>query len=531
MSITVSDALKLPSLRKAIVIGGKGGLGKIVAGISVLETADPEKLITDMFQSGEYLASELVITGFLNNTTNVDLQCEIIQRLAEGGEVGVIIFYVGIYMPNVDARLIELADKLDFPLIQMPRNKSLRYGEVISDVSECLYRDREKSPSIVSDILARITGLSTQRRTVNVVLRMLSERLQATVVLSDLAFQIINLASWPSGVDEPIKKNIEIMRMASESKDPIPYPLVPKGFISHALISPNSSPTMRLFVIKEGEFFSGSQLEQAADVVRISVNIWGQQHSSIVISELIRAIIQDDPIKMRRLANIFHVHIQNIHDIWVLQGLSDTSQDILRQYQDALCEALQSCTEYVFADFYDDRLFLFSSDPDSRRTAETRLMQVLEKIRAEDRNITLFSSGNLQTTSDVRKAYLCYKAYLTEAKRIYPNRHWFSLGELEFSESCHRLIDQGEEALNEVLTRLNVLRGKELDWDALQTLEVYLLDTECSISASAAQLHVHQNTIKYRINIISNILGFRPGKMPDSMNLYQALAIHRLLSA
>ena len=529
MSVTVLDAMNLPSLRSATVIAGKAGLGKIVSGISVLELADPDRLIADVFLSGEYLASELVITGFLNNTTDIELQCAILRKLAEGGEVGLILFYVGSYMPQVDRRLMDLADELAFPLIQMPNNMSLRYGAVISDVTECLYRDREKSASIVSDILARIAGLSQQHRTVNVVLKMLSERLQATVVLTDLTFQIINLASWPGGTEESVKQSTEILRKAAEVKEMIPHPIIPEGFINHALISPVSSPAMWLFAIKQGEALDRGQMEQAADVVRIGVNIWGQQHGAIVLSELIRAIIQDDPIKMRRLADIFHVNIADIHDIWVLYGYGDTCHDTLKRHQKSLCEALQSCSEHVFADFYDDRLFLLSSDPDSRRTAETRLMQVLGQMQRADPSITLFSSGNLQTTSDVRAAYLCYKTYLEDAKRIYPAKSWFSLGELEFAENCHHLIDQGEETLHQVFRRLETLREKELDWDALETLGVFMLDTACSVSGSAEQLHVHQNTIKYRINVVANILGFRPGKMPDSMELYQALAVHRLL--
>ena len=164
MSVTVEDALQLPSLRNAAVIGGCGGLKKIVSGISVLESADPKKLISDIFQSGEYLASELVITGFLDCATDVELQCAVLRRLAEGGEVGLILFYVGVYMPRVDPKLIRLADELDFPLIQMPDNKSLRYGEVIREVSEYLYRDREQDIAIVSEILARITELPEHLR-------------------------------------------------------------------------------------------------------------------------------------------------------------------------------------------------------------------------------------------------------------------------------------------------------------------------------------------------------------------------------
>lgn len=149
MSVTVSDLLKLPSLRQATVIGGHRGLSRIVSSISVLESTDPGVLVDNVFPAGEFFGSEIVITGFLNCLDDIDCQCANIQRLAEGGEVGLILFYVGVYLPYVDQRLIDLADQLDFVLVQMPWGQNeLRYGEVISDVTECIYHDRNRgSPS------------------------------------------------------------------------------------------------------------------------------------------------------------------------------------------------------------------------------------------------------------------------------------------------------------------------------------------------------------------------------------------------
>ena len=108
MSVTVSDLLKLPSLRQATVIGGHRGLSRIVSSISVLESTDPDVLVENVFPAGEFYGSEIVITGFLNCLDDIDCQCANIQRLAEGGEVGLILFYVGVYLPYVDQRLIDL---------------------------------------------------------------------------------------------------------------------------------------------------------------------------------------------------------------------------------------------------------------------------------------------------------------------------------------------------------------------------------------------------------------------------------------
>ena len=80
-----------------------------------------------------------------------------------------------------------------------------------------------------------------------------------------------------------------------------------------------------------------------------------------------------------------------------------------------------------------------------------------------------------------------------------------------------------------MLKKINILQEKNLDWDVEQTLGAYLLDTGCSITASARQLHVHQNTIKYRLSVVANTLGVHPSKMPDNFALYQGIAVRRLL--
>ena len=92
MSVTVRELLRLPSLKGAKVLGGRRGLEKIVSSISVLESVQPEKLVDGLFPRGEFYGSEIVITGFMNMVDDVDCQCANIRRLAEGGEVGLILF-------------------------------------------------------------------------------------------------------------------------------------------------------------------------------------------------------------------------------------------------------------------------------------------------------------------------------------------------------------------------------------------------------------------------------------------------------
>ena len=49
MSVTVEQLLKLPSLSRAKVVGGRGGLSKVVSSISELESTDPGALVEEVF--------------------------------------------------------------------------------------------------------------------------------------------------------------------------------------------------------------------------------------------------------------------------------------------------------------------------------------------------------------------------------------------------------------------------------------------------------------------------------------------------
>ena len=62
----------------------------------------------------------------------------------------------------------------------------------------------------------------------------------------------------------------------------------------------------------------------------------------------------------------------------------------------------------------------------------------------------------------------------------------------------------------------------------LHTLTVYLVDANQNTSKAAALLHIHESTVKYRLNKIGRRLGYDIVKMPAAFNLYLSLSIKRL---
>ena len=123
MSVTVRDLLKLPSLCNAEVVAGHKGLDKIVVSLSVLEGVNPDLIQSYAFKNDDIGGSEIVITGFLNAATDEEVQYRSIRNLCESGEAGIIIYYVGIFVPEISKRIIRYADEQGFVVICMPKNQ------------------------------------------------------------------------------------------------------------------------------------------------------------------------------------------------------------------------------------------------------------------------------------------------------------------------------------------------------------------------------------------------------------------------
>ena len=117
MSLTVSQLLELPCLRRAKVLAGHNSLERIVTSVTVLEYSTPTDMQKKLYESIDFWGSELILTGFCNIADDVDAQCDNIRMFAMAGEVGMILYYVGLILPRVDPKLIQLEDELNFVLI------------------------------------------------------------------------------------------------------------------------------------------------------------------------------------------------------------------------------------------------------------------------------------------------------------------------------------------------------------------------------------------------------------------------------
>lgn len=537
MSVTVNDLLKLPCLKESEVLAGRGGLYKIVASISVLEYADVSALQNDLFNNNEFRGGEIVISGLVNIKDNVEAQCANIRRLAQVGEVGLILYYVGIFMPRVDQRLIDTANELDFVLICMPKNRmDLRYSEAISEVMEAIFKDQNDNVYFANEILERVSHLPRSQRNIETVLKMASDRLHISLFLTDSAYNVLNFVAWPRTLNLNLEALIKQMD-ASHPEELVQIKLhETDAWLHHAPLIWNDKTQMHLFIIKENNPLNVNLLKHTNELVKLSVNIWNSKHTEFVMSELVQAILNDEPMNMRRLANFFRIDVASINNMWIIHPDRNTKEDekdklIQRQILDIATNILKNRCSTLIIDIYDGSVIVFM-DKQSMVENSSELACELECALAQNEiKTTLVICYNLETTTDVRQAYLAVSNGLEHAKKIFCHKRQLSLHEILFAQVCNDVIVSGEETIKSKLKDLKLLSANEDNryTDLVKTLEIFLLEADSNIAKTAELMFLHKNTIKYRIRCINERLCYPITKMPEANDLYLACAIRRLL--
>lgn len=535
MSVTIADLLKLPCLEDATVKAGSNGLKNIVSSVSVLEYSEPTHVQNLFFEKNKvFLGGELVITGFVNIKDDVGAQCESIRRIHAAGDVGLIIYYVGIILPKIDQKVLDTANRLNFPVICMPKNRiDLRYSEVISDVVEAIIRDQRQEKYFVGEMLERISSMPAYQRKVENVLRMISDRIHCTLIITDRQYAILQRAAWPMSATEHLEEAVQVYRTDQDhSREKVTLSSGRQIYMDSRSILSDHHVTLYLLVVSE-RTIDKEQVDQSTEVIRLFINIWNNQEGHIGTTELVHAIIKDEPVKMRRLAEIMHVNVASFHTVWVIFARNRAPSE----NQDSVNLALLSAVKTFFgqqkihfvADIFENRVLVFFEDLKFMDQLHSQAEAFIQEIRDDAHPAVLFYQTGLENTTNVRNTYTLLNLHLKDIFAIYPRKDILTYQELLFTKDCAEMIGRGEEKVQETLAPIVPILADENGETLIKTLTVYLLDVQMSIAKTADRLYVHRNTVKYRLRRIDELLNYNIRKLPENYWVYVAVAARRLL--
>lgn len=526
MSITVSDVMRLPSMVGAEVVAGEKGIGNPVESVTVLEYGYASDLLDQLFEKNPFEGNELIITAFAMIPDNIEAQCANIRKYQSVGAVGMILFYVGLIMPEIDQRLLDCCNELGFPLISMPYGEYERlYADVINEVLFEVFRAQQREHYFVSNILDRLSGLPSHQRNIDTLLRMLSDHLHTTAVLTNRRAAISNISYWPRSIESAFEDQIKELIAQTAGKNCECFNLGSSDvYIQKCPSLLNETDDLQLYLVKFGEPLSDDFLWQSSEVVRLYIHIWNENHGKLVASELIRAIINDEPLVMNRLAKLFHIRVSDLNQLWIFipkeRGSKPDEQ------------LLQACTEYFslvdipLIGYYDNILVACTTAPQNAGQRNSMFEAISAQLEEFNKSYEIICCDCLNNTAEVRSAYLAVTEYMETARKIYPTKKVLQLADVMQAKQCQKIIENKEtlEHYRKLLSQI-----KNAGTELYITLTTYLLDAASNMSVTSKLLFVHLNTVKYRLHTLQDITGYSPLKMPDAYQLYVAVALGRIL--
>lgn len=532
MNVTVADCLKLPTMREAKLIAGAGGLDRAVSSVSVLELPDTQ-LLSEVLIVG----NELIISALVAIKDSVDKQCRLLRHLHSRGASCLVLFYVEVFVPRVDEALIAVADEIGLPLVVMPYGRmDFRYSDVITDVVEHIHTKRIQGSYYTADLMNTISLLESHQRTIGAVLRLLSDRLRCTLLLTNRYLERKGAAAWPNSNQWDYQQILQTLSLHR-----IPFTEQTSLEIDSRHVELRSMPVpanthrgMILFALDDSSHPEETALRQAAEVVALFLDIWDKGTNYEGTDALVEAVLEDNPARMRALSAQMGISIGDVHSMWVLTVTDpQTGKDLSPERKlDVILKLKLNLQEYhriVIVDSYEPHIIVLTDglllDGSIREIGE----ELAAGLSNERCGVRMFIFEDLENTAQARDAYSrvirCYPSLCA----AYPRRQVFTDNDVRFVQACMEWIDQGEHRVDNCLLPIFRLKAA-VDGDLLtDTLCVYLLDAESNSQRTGDILFLHRNTVNYRLNKIRSILKCDLAQRPAALTVYQAAAIYRIL--
>jgi PucR family transcriptional regulator, purine catabolism regulatory protein len=560
MALTVREAMALGGLRRGEVLAGASGLDRTITWVKVLES--PETI--------SWLAEgELLLTVAFAIKDDQEAQRDLMRNLAAVGSAGLVIKPER-YLPQIPDIMLGQADEFSIPLIRIPPDVS--YLEIMNPILERIINSQNAQLRRSIEIHRQFTHLALDGQGLEAIVKTLGELVESSISLEDASFHLLASHVVPGVTDKhrqqtlahhgtPLKvqqaaaiKNMlqEVVRGRAPHKVP-PFP--DQGLTAPRIITPVMAGREHLGYLsiidhpQHLEELAMVAIEHAATVIALEMI---KQREVAEAEDRVRGELIDDLLNgtfgdeanVQRRARHLHYDLSVPHRLLVVD-VDHFRQFIKeRRYEEGRVIALKhqlfqlvsgavrrQHPRHLGTAHSDSVIVLVpqpaeSTDPDG----ETLAARIREAVAESDLGITVsVSIGRLCIKPDD------FKPAFVEAQRALDLMVRFGKREQVINYErlgVYRLLAQVEDRAG-----LDAFAGRMLapliDYDRargaplLKTLEVYL-QRHGNLRQSARDLHIHLNTLHYRLRRIGEVTGVDLKDADARLDLLLALRVRAL---
>lgn len=527
MKVTVREALSLWFLRDAKIIAGMGGLGREITSVNIMEVPDIEHYVKP---------GELLLTTAYPIKDDEGGQARLVPALNDRGLSGLAIKPKR-FINEIPDVMIQQADALDFPLIQLPQDA--KFNEILVPlVSEIINRQAARLRR-TDEIHKKLTQIVLRGESLDKILETLGEIIQRPVSIHSQSFDVI--ASW--GLEK-------IPLEPGSAKE-----LAADYWHSHAV---NSRPLCKLFeVMVAGETYAYLSVwsiqgdipeidiyavEEALTVIALEITkreavLEVERHykNQFILSLIFKPEGSRENIIAKAetlgidLSGPFRVVVLEAPDLnrAYLPSITDARRKkrALLEITGQVLQALAQGSQVFDVDNRFVILYKCRHNDDSYRGVLNRLIgDCTAAVRVQ---VNAGASSYLQDVLDIGKGYNEAVDALTVCSMLSPGglTVYTDIGVYKVLLALKddlRVNSFYEEVLGKLFEQ-DRRSGGEL----LHTLKVHL-STNMNINETSRRLYLHYNTVRYRLDKIAEQTGYNLQLPEDRFMLEMALKLYEM---
>ncbi len=536
MSLTIDKILQFGGLVGANFVAGQKGKDNVVVSISVLEIAEPQI-------SRWVMENELYITSFYAIRDNVEMQKIVIETLYNYGCCGLVICHTGICLEKVDEEVIKLCDRLGFPLILAKSDVS--YIEIINPIISRFIIDNENAEEITC-IKREYLDIIVNENDTAEALKKLTFAIKKEASYYDIDFNCLysNKNDMVNQSEKSMLKEKFNIKGINDKQD---YEFVsdkPDGNKLVKLVKSNSNFFgFIVFSISNGDL---EEINKIADEITVACALLISRKNKIsnllatakqeYISDLLIWNFRSDDVAVSRgeelgfnildKNTIIVVNI-NVYQLKLNKDL-DKNNSVTAYIKQWILPNIANITKILnpsnFVVFRSDTIILFLENKNKNLNIRSLCEKIIKVFLATDKSTV--SIGVSRRFTEYKKIAEAYMEAFTTAilgREYLGDNLAVTYEDVLFFRYIKTIKNEAgmQETAKRILAPL-IEYDKERGSCLVETLK-QLIFNNGDVLKVADKMFIHRNTLLYRKNKITELLGSDPFTMPDILNFICAL--------
>ena len=524
MKLTVREVLQITPLKDAKVLAGETVLDREVRNVNIVEVPDTVRWM----RGGEILFS----AGFAFSG-DAEKGCALLASL-NSHNISALVLKPGAYMPQVPEEMIRCAERLGFPLLEVPPDMPFNiyieaiYALLLDKRTYLFNLDSEpyhfsKATSIVSGELSSICNI-------------LVERIKAPVLylsLDGIVEEIVGSCYYQENEAEiPRQRSIQEWEQ-THCLIQICVEMEPRAYLASPRHEGFPSETDEA-MMEYTSMLIASELQKERAFIEQK-----KKYRSTLLCDLISKNFGDRNV-LRRRCELLQYRMDDPFFAFVIHAASDGTPEGNRRNLSAtrnyICSVLEhstvqnSCSLLLSEEQEMIQGVLSTPDQQGADKLVRQLMEeMLQNLRGACKNVQVTVGVSTQHIGVEQVAHAIDEAReaFTINRRLANGTDMACLGDLGIyrvlceMKSTRAMQDFCDMTLGRILNSEN---SEEL----IRTLACYY-ESECNLRKTSEKLFLHKNSVKYRLSRIEQLLGCRITEPEAELNLKLCLKYRQIL--